>query len=148
MALLRVFWGIFPPPHAFQPRWTNQILTFHFHSVHTTNWQSAESDLATTRELVQQELDKGWIYEYPGSIKQAQQEFGSNLAVGRLGLALSDHRPARLVVDSSICGVNSRVIIPERTTLPSALDVQRTFPLRAINEPMAGFPWTSSPPTS
>ena len=108
-------------------------------SIHMTNWQSAESDLATTRDLVSQEIDKGWIYEYPGTLADAQAEFGDKLAIGRLGLALSDHRPPRLVVDSSICGVNSRCSIPERTTLPSALDVMRVYPLRETTEPLVGL---------
>ena len=107
-------------------------------SVHSTNWQSAESDLTTTRELVSQELENGWIYKYPGSLEDAQQEFGDKLAIGKLGLALSDNRPPRLVVDSSICGVNNRCSIPERTTLPSAQDVMRVYPLRNSNEPI-GF---------
>ena len=51
-------------------------------------------------------------------MEDAQREFGDKLAIGRLGLELSDHRPLRLVVDSSVCGVNSRCCIPERTTLP------------------------------
>ena len=104
-----------------------------------TNWQSAESDLETTRDLVNQELEKGWIYEYHGTLADAQTEFGDKLAIGRLGLALSDHRPPRLVVDSSICGLNSRCTIPERTTLPSALDVMRVYPLRETQEQLVGF---------
>lgn len=108
-------------------------------SIHTCNWQSAESDIATTKELVQQEIDKGWVYQYPGTIAQAQEEFGDKLAVGRLGLALSDNRPPRLVVDSSICGLNSRCHIQERTTLPSALDVMRVYPLRQFPGNMLGF---------
>ena len=107
-------------------------------SVHSTNWQSAESDLTTTRELVSQELENGWIYKYPGSLEDAQQEFGDKLAIGKLGLTLSDSRPPRLVVDSSTCGVNNRCSIPERTTLPSAQDVMRVYPLRNSNEPI-GF---------
>ena len=108
-------------------------------SIHMTNWQSAEKDLETTRDLVAKEVDKGWVYKYPGSLEQAQGEFGGKLAIGRLGLATSDSRPPRLVVDSSICGLNSQCSIPERTTLPSALDVFRTYPLREINAPMVGF---------
>ena len=108
-------------------------------SIHQTNWQSAESDLPTTRELVDQELQKGWIFKYQGSLEDAQAEFGTKLAIGRLGLATSDHRPPRLVVDSSICGVNSRCHIPERTTLPSAQDVMRVFPLRNTSDPLVGF---------
>ena len=59
--------------------------------------------------------------------------------MGRLGLALSDNRPPRLVVDSSICGLNSQVAIPERTTLPSALDVLRVYPPRNLDESLLGF---------
>ena len=91
-------------------------------SVHMTNWQSAENDLTTTRQLVQQEIDKGWVYKYPGTLAEAQAEFGEKLAVGRLGLALSESRPPRLVVDSSVCGLNSQITIPERTTLPRNLE--------------------------
>ena len=108
-------------------------------SIHQTNWQSAESDLPTTRDLVAQELEKGWIFKYQGSLEDAQAEFGTKLAIGRLGLATSDNRPPRLVVDSSICGVNSRCHIPERATLPSAQDVMRVFPLRNTTDPLVGF---------
>ncbi len=88
---------------------------------------------------MEQELDKGWIYKYPGTIAEAQAEFGEKLAVGRLGLALTDSRPPRLVVDSSICGLNSQITIPERTTLPSALDVLRVYPLRNFDDSLLGF---------
>jgi hypothetical protein len=108
-------------------------------SIHMTNWQSAESDLPTTRDLVAQELEKGWIYKYPGSLEDAQLEFGDKLAIGRLGLALSETRPPRLVVDSSICGVNNRCSIPERSTLPSAQDIMRVYPLRNTADSLMGF---------
>ena len=108
-------------------------------SIHLSNWQSAESDLPTTRDLVEQELSKGWIYKYQGSLEDAQAEFGDKLAIGRLGLALSDNRPPRLVVDSSVCGVNNRCAIPERTTLPSAQDVMRVYPLRNTTDSLVGF---------
>ena len=54
-------------------------------------------------------------------------------------MAFSDNKSPRLVVDSSICGVNNRCSIPEKTTLPSAQDVMRVYPLRNSNEPMVGF---------
>ena len=108
-------------------------------SVHMTNWQSAEPDLPTTRDLVAQELEKGWIYKYPGSLEDAQLEFGDKLAIGRLGLALSETRPPRLVADSSGCGVNNRCSIPERTTLPSAQDIMRVYPLRNTTDSLMGF---------
>ena len=43
-------------------------------SIHMTNWQSAEQDLDTTRELVTKEVEKGWVYRYHGDLAQAQQE--------------------------------------------------------------------------
>ena len=91
-------------------------------SVHLANWQSAEVDPDTTRRLVQEELDQGWVFEFKGTIEEAKIA-DPNIAVGRLGVAFSDTRPPRLVVDSSVCGVNNRCIIPELTTLPPAKDV-------------------------
>ena len=38
------------------------------------------------------------------------------------------------MVGSSVCGVNARCRIPERTTLPTAKDVIRCYPLRGGNE--------------
>ena len=43
------------------------------------------------------------------------------------------------MVDSSICGLNSQITIPERTTLPSALDVLRVYPLRNLDDSLLGF---------
>ena len=63
----------------------------------------------------------------------------SHVAIGRLGVAFSDSRPPRLVVDSSVLGLNDRCKIPERTTLPSAKDVIRCFPLRNNAEELSGF---------
>ncbi len=64
-----------------------------------------------------EEVKQGWVYKLPGSIDDAEKHF-SRVAIGRLGVAFSDSRPPRLVVDSSVCGLNDRCKIPERTTLP------------------------------
>ena len=107
-------------------------------SVHLANWQSAEIDMEATRNLVQEEINQGWVYQFEGGI-EAAKEFFPAVAVGRLGVAYSDFRPPRLVVDSSVCGVNARCHIPERTTLPTAKDVIRCYPLRGSNAELAGF---------
>ena len=99
-------------------------------SAHLTNWQSAEDDVGLTRELVQQEIDKGWVFEFDGTLEEAQQKFPLGVALGKLGVAHSDGRAPRLVLDNTICGLNGRCHIPEHSTLPSAKDVLRTFPLR------------------
>ena len=107
-------------------------------SVHLANWQSAEIDPAVTRDLVKEEINQGWVLEFEGGVEAAKDYFPS-IAVGRLGVAYSDSRPPRLVVDSSVCGVNARCHIAERTTLPTAKDVIRCYPLRGSNEELAGF---------
>ena len=75
-----------------------------------------------------EEIKQGWVYKFDGTIDEAKEQF-PHLAVGRLGVAFADSRPARLAVDSSICGLNSRCILPERTTLPSAKDVFTLLPV-------------------
>ena len=107
-------------------------------SVHLANWQSAEKEPETTPRLVQEELGQGWAYRFVGTLLEAKEKF-PHLAVGRLGVAFSDNRTPRLVVDSSICGLNNRCVLPERTTLPSAKDVIGFFPLRDCRSDLAGF---------
>ncbi|CAL1142863.1 unnamed protein product [Cladocopium goreaui] len=108
-------------------------------SAHLSNWQSAEEDLPLTRELVQEEIDKGWVFAYKGSLEEAQQEYLAGVAIGKLGVAQSDSRAPRLVVDSSVCGLNGRCIIPERSTLPTAKEVLRSYPLRQCQRNLMGF---------
>ena len=107
-------------------------------SVHHTNWQSAEDDPSTVQALIDKEVDAGWVSRFNGSLEDAQAFFQHGLAVGKLGLALSDTRPPRLVLDSTICGVNPQSRIPEKTSLPTARDVVRSYPLRQSNKQISG----------
>ncbi|CAL1148324.1 unnamed protein product [Cladocopium goreaui] len=108
-------------------------------SAHLSNWQSAEEDLSLTRELVQEEVDQGWVFAYPGSLDEAQAEYPAGVAIGKLGVARSEGRAPRLVVDSSVCGLNDRCIIPERSTLPTAKEVLRSYPLGNSQKALTGF---------
>lgn len=103
------------------------------------NWSSAEEDPDTVAELVQKELDEGWVERFEGDLAAAQDRWPLGVAVGKLGLAFSESRPPRLVVDSSICGVNPRCAIPEKSTLPTARDVIRSYPLRLLRKDIMGF---------
>lgn len=107
-------------------------------TVHHTNWSSAEDDPATVQELIDKEVNAGWVDIFLGSLAEAQQFFEHGLAIGKLGLALSDSRPPRLVLDSTVCGVNPQCRIPERSTLPTARDVLRAYPLRQSRRELAG----------
>ena len=88
---------------------------------------------------VQQEIDKGWVYEFDGDLQDAQQRYPLGVALGKLGIAHSEGRAPRLVLDQTICGLNGRCKIPERSTLPSAKDVLRTFPIRNFSGDHMGF---------
>ena len=58
-------------------------------TVHHTNWSSAEDDPETVQQLINKEVEAGWVEIFPGTMEEAQQFFQHGLAVGRLGLALS-----------------------------------------------------------
>lgn len=107
-------------------------------SVHHTNWQSAEDEPSVDQELIDKEVAEGWVTEFSGTLDEAQAYFQHGLAIGKLGLAVSDTRPPRLVLDSTICGVNPQSRIPEKASLPTARDVVRSYPLRNSNEHLSG----------
>ena len=108
-------------------------------SAHLSNWQSAEDDLALTQESVNQEIQKGWVFPFDGTLEDAQQQFPLGVSLGKLGIAYSEGRAPRLVLDNSVCGLNARCSIPERSTLPSIKDILRTFPLRNFSGDHLGF---------
>ena len=59
--------------------------------------------------------------------------------IGKLGVATAEGRAPRLVVDSSVCGLNARCIIPERSTLPTAKEIIRCYPLRECQKALQSF---------
>ena len=99
-------------------------------SVHMSSWKSAHDDEKITEELIQIELDRGWLEPYQGTLTDFQQEYPEGISIGKLGVATSPSRPPRLVVDSTICGLNKNCLIPEKGGLPSAKDAIRCYPLR------------------
>ena len=108
-------------------------------SVHFDGWKSAHDDPEVTTELVQEELRQGWVFEFPGTLMEAQEQYPVGVSGGKLGVATSSSRPHGLVVDSSICGLNQNCPLPERGSLPAAKDVIRSFPLRQSSATLAGL---------
>ena len=91
------------------------------------SWQSASSNPDVVRELLAQELEAGWIREHQ-SLQELHETFPA-VAVGKLGLVLSEHRSPRLVVDSSISGVTAASKIPNHIMHPRISDVAQCAPL-------------------
>ena len=104
-----------------------------------TTWNYVNDDMTLTQVLVQDELDRGWVFDYPGSFQQAQEEYLTGVAIRILGVAHTNGHAPRQVVDSAVCGLNGRGIIPEQSMLPTAKEILRRFPLRQNQRPLQGF---------
>ena len=95
-----------------------------------SSWRSAHDDKKITEELIQLELDRGWLEPYQGTLTEFQHEYPEGISMGKLGVATSPSRPPRLAVDSTICSLNKNCLIPETGGIPSAKDALRCYPLR------------------
>ena len=71
--------------------------------------------------------------QFDGDLADAQAAFPVGVALGNLGVATSDSRSPQLVVDNNVCSLNSKSHIPERSTLPTATDLLRSYPPRVAN---------------
>ena len=105
----------FPGPFAFE--------------LFSENWSSADSDQPTLTRLIQQEIDDGFVVKV-GTLQEAQEKFGDKLAIGKLGIATQQPNKPRLVLDSTISGLNplSRQAIQEKCSYPNISNLQRCIP--------------------
>ena len=126
------------PSHCF-PLNTDESSSDTLLSVHHVIWASPEDNMDIVQDLVREEVSQGWVSPFNGDLAAAQDKWPLGVTIGKLGLALSEGRSARLVVDSSICGVNSRCFMLDRSTLPTARDILRAYPLRSSNSILSGF---------
>ena len=55
-------------------------------SAHYSHWNSAESDVELTQSLVQEEIDKGWVFEFHGTLEEAQVKWPGGVSLGKLGI--------------------------------------------------------------
>ena len=63
-------------------------------------------------------IEAGFIEEIP-SIREAERRWPTGIALGKLGVVCADNRDPRLVLDSTICGMNGRCHLPEKQRLPN-----------------------------
>ena len=78
-------------------------------------------------ELIQEELEAGFIALVPGGVPDLQQQY-QRTAVGKLRVVIAEGRSPRLVVDSSISNVTANTVIPNHMTLPRISDVMDCAP--------------------
>ncbi|OLP75956.1 hypothetical protein AK812_SmicGene44177 [Symbiodinium microadriaticum] len=86
------------------------------------NWTAAEQSPELLAQLIEQEVEKGFVKRFEGT-----EDWPKGTAIGKLNVVVAEGRDPRLVLDSTVCGLNPAVHIPERVALPTASDVQRTF---------------------
>ena len=103
-----------------------------------SSWKSALDQPEVVWQLLQDEIDAGFIERVPGGLAQLQQEH-EHTAVGKLGLVCAEHRPPRLVVDSTISGVTQNTSIPNRMLLPKISDVLQAAPLTSSSLELIAF---------
>ena len=99
------------------------------------SWKSALDHQAIVEELVQEELDAGFIALVPGGTAELQKQY-SRTAVGKLGVVIAEGRSPRLVVDSSVSNVTANTVIPNHMTLPRISDVMDCAPANMAKQQM------------
>ena len=77
--------------------------------------------------LLEKEISNGWVVRTEMSIEQARRHWHKGIAVGKLNVVHAEGKEPRLVLDSTVCGVNPKCNIPERISLPMASDVRLAF---------------------
>ena len=93
----------------------------------TGNWTRAEQNPDLLSELIDKEIAQGWVRKFGGTEQDAALHWPSGTAIGKLNLVLAEGKEPRIVLDSSVCGLNPSVHLPERVALPTGADVQRSF---------------------
>ena len=128
-----------PRSHVLRPRFASEADMGHELVICQGNWKGAEDDPALLQQLVQEELDAGYLEELP-DIESAFKRWGKDrVAVGKVNIVKAPGRSPRLVLDNSICHTNQCCFVPEQFSLPSLQDIQSSFPLREDNEEVRGF---------
>jgi hypothetical protein len=87
--------------------------------VHESPWPSGLKDPHLLWELVQEDIQQGFLVALPGGKAEAECRWPGKIAAGKLGIVQVDGHAARLVGDSSISGTNGRSVILEKTEHPT-----------------------------
>lgn len=91
------------------------------------NWRSAEDNVERVAELLEAEINQGWVERWKGSLLDAHKVWGDRVAVGKLALISVPGKDDRLVGDSSAPGVSGRARFPNRMKHPRPADVEEAL---------------------
>ena len=90
----------------------------------TGNWKAADEHPQEVSALIAKEIEQGWVEQTNMSLEEAKAFWPKGVALGKLNIVFAEGKGPRLVLDSTICGVNPRCHIPERVALPMAADIR------------------------
>ena len=96
-------------------------------SVQTGQWAGADEHPDIVSDLLQEEIESGWIEEIIGGEDALRQQF-PQVGIGKLNLVIAQGRSPRLVVDSSVSNVTANPCIPNRMALPCISDAISAAP--------------------
>ena len=108
-------------------------------SVHLTNLKTAEDHPEVTADLVAEEIDKGWLICFDGTVEDAKNRWPHGVAIGKLGVAISDSRPPRLVVDYTVCGTNPNCNIQSATSQCQRSPAHKLCVIKEEHRGLVGF---------
>ena len=77
------------------------------------NWKAAEAEPHTVSALLDKEISNGWVVRTDMSTEQARQHWNKGIAVGKLNVVHAEGKEPRLVLDSTVCGVNPKCNISD-----------------------------------
>ncbi|CAE7592117.1 unnamed protein product [Symbiodinium sp. KB8] len=128
-----------PRSHTLRPRREDDSDEGHELLICEGNWKGAEEDPALLQQLIEEELEAGYLAVIP-DLDTAFRRWGKErVAVGKVNIVKAPGRSPRLLVDNSICNTNHCRHVPEQFSMPSLQDIQSCFPLREDNEEVQGF---------
>ena len=127
-----------PCSHTLRPRRETDSDEGHELLICEGNWKGAEEDPALLQQLVEEELEAGYLEVVP-DLETAFRRGKERVAVGKVNIVKAPGRSPRLVVDNSICNTNQCCHVPEQFSMPSLQDIQSCFPLREDNKEIQGL---------
>ena len=88
------------------------------------NWKQAEEFPAVVQDLIDKEVEAGWVIKTSHTPSSAAAAWPKGTAISKLNVVFVEDKEPRLVLDSSVCHVNTRCTLPERLAMPLASDLR------------------------
>ena len=89
------------------------------------NWKAAEEAGEEVQALIDKEVQAGWMVATDLALEEAKLKWPLGISLGKLNVVYAQGRGPCQVLNSAICGVNSKCHLPQRVALPMATDIRQ-----------------------